>query len=331
MAFEKGEDLAAFDAELAAHSMRGQWLSDERRDSGQGGDWQGEVWEPHLRGRPHIWKWQQTEPLIEKSAHAIEESHTARRSLIFANPTLERFTTHTMNVGMQMIKPGELAWAHRHTISALRFVIEGHPDLFTVVDGAQCPMEDRDLVLTPNWQWHDHHNQSGGRALWLDVLDGPLVAALNQTVFENFGEDQQAVRNDVDSGPLRFSWSDMEAALDGLSPADANPHEGFAIPYRDAATGGPAMKTLEPAVQRLPGGFEGAERRQSSSAVYLVMEGTGRTVADGETLSWGPRDVFVIPAWARHAHCNGSKDQDALLFRVTDRPVLEALGLYRED
>lgn len=331
MAFEKGENLAAFDAELAAHSMRGQWLSDERRDSGQGGDWQGEVWEPHLRGRPHIWKWQQTEALIEKSARAIEESFTARRSLIFANPALERFTTHTMNVGMQMIKPGELAWAHRHTISALRFVIEGHPDLFTVVDGAQCPMEDRDLVLTPNWQWHDHHNQSGGRALWLDVLDGPLVAALNQTVFENFGEDQQAVRNDVDAGPLRFSWADMQAALDGLTPADSDPHEGFAIPYRDTATGGPAMKTLEPAIQRLPAGFEGAARRQSSSAVYLVMEGAGRTVADGETLAWGPRDVFVVPAWARHRHFNASPDREALLFRVTDRPALEALGLYRED
>jgi len=330
MAFEKGEDLAAFDAELAAHSMRGQWLSDERRDSGQGGDWQGEVWEPQVRGRPHIWHWQETEKLIEKSGSAIEESFTARRSLIFANPTLERFTTHTMNVGMQMIKPGELAWAHRHTISALRFVIEGHPDLFTVVDGARCPMQDRDLVLTPHWQWHDHHNQSDGRALWLDVLDGPLVAALNQTVFENFGEDQQAVRNDVDSGPLRFSWSDMQAALDALSPADATPHEGLAIPYRDAA-GGPVLKTLEPAIQRLPAGFEGAERRQSASAVYLVMEGRGRTVAGAETLTWGPRDVFVIPAWARHAHFNASQDQDALLFRVSDRPALEALGLYRED
>lgn len=331
MAYEKGDNLAAFDAELAAHSMRGQWLSDERRDAGQGGDWRGEVWEPDLRGRPHIWKWRETEQLIEKSGAAIEESFTARRSLIFANPALERSTTHTMNVGMQMIKPGELAWAHRHTISALRFVIEGHKDLFTVVDGAKCPMEDFDLVLTPNWQWHDHHNPTGGRALWLDVLDGPLVAALNQTVFENFGREQQSVRNDADAGPLRFSWSAMRAALDALGPGDASPHEGFALPYRDHATGGPVVKTLEPAIQRLPPGFAGIPRRQSASAVYLVMEGRGRTEAGGETLDWGPRDVFVVPAWATHAHFNESADADALLFRVTDRPALEALGLYREE
>ncbi|MDX1483225.1 MAG: cupin domain-containing protein [Alphaproteobacteria bacterium] len=331
MAYEKGETLEAFNAELAAANMRGQWLSDERRDSGAGGAWSGDVWEPHPRGRPHIWKWQQTEGLIEQSGDAIAESFTARRSLMFANPTLERFTTHTMNVGIQMIKPGELAWAHRHSISALRFVIEGHPELYTVVDGAKCPMETHDLVLTPNGQWHDHHNQSGARALWLDVLDGPLVAALNQTVFENFGEDQQPVRNDVDAASLRFSWADMAARLDGLGTDGASPHDGYAVAYRDGETGGPVLKTLEPAILRLPGGFDGLSRRQSASAVYFVMAGAGRTEVDGETLDWGPRDCFVVPAWTRHKHANVSTDEDALLFRVSDRPVLEALGLYRED
>ncbi|MCZ6610346.1 MAG: cupin domain-containing protein [Alphaproteobacteria bacterium] len=331
MAYDKGETLDAFNAALAAAHMRGQWLSDERRDAGAGGDWQGDVWEPHTRGRPHIWKWRDTEALIERSGAAVKQSFTARRSLMFVNPGLERFTTHTMNVGVHMIKPGELAWAHRHTISALRFVIEGHPDLFTVVDGARCPMQDRDLVLTPNWQWHDHHNQSGARALWLDVLDGPLVGALNQVIFENFGEDRQPVRNDVEPTRLHYAWADIKAQLEGTDGADASPYEGTIVPYRDRQTGGPVMTTLEPAIQRLPAGFKGAVRRQSASAVHFVMEGTGRTEVDGETLTWGPRDCFVIPAWSRHAHFNEAKDAPALLFRVTDRPALEALGLYRED
>ncbi len=331
MAYEKGDTLDAFNAELAAAHMRGQWLSDERRDSGAGGEWRGDVWESHPRGRPHIWKWRDIEPLIERSGSAIEESFTARRSLMFNNPGLERSTTHTMNVGMQMIKPGELAWAHRHTISALRFVIEGHPDLFTVVDGAPCPMENRDLVLTRNWQWHDHHNQSEARAVWLDVLDGPLVGALNQGIFENFGEDQQAVRNDAEPTLLRYSWDHMQGELEDRGDGDICPHEGITVPYRDGATGGPVMKTLEPAIQRLPAGFEGAARRLSASSVYFVIDGVGRTKADGVTLDWGPRDFFVIPAWSRFAHFNESVDDDALLFRVTDRPALEALGLYREE
>lgn len=331
MAYEKGNTLNDFNAELAAADMRGQWLSDERRDSGAGGAWKGDVWESHPRGKPHIWKWQDTEPLVIKSGAAIKESFTARRSLMFASPGLERFTTHTMNVGIQMIKPGELAWAHRHSISALRFVIEGNRELFTVVDGAPCPMEDHDLVLTPNWQWHDHHNQSGGRALWLDVLDGPLVGALNQGIFENFGEDQQPMRNNLEPTRLHYSWADMKAKLESCSGTEISSTEGLSVPYTDPETGAPAMKTLEPSIQRLPAGFTGASHRQSSSAIYFGIEGTGRTETDGEILSWGPRDVFTIPAWAGHAHFNNSVDTDALLFRVTDRPVLEALGLYRED
>ena len=331
MAYKQGDTLEAFNTELADNHMRGQWLSDERRDAGVGGSWQGDVFEPYLLGEPHVWKWADTKKLLDKSGDAIEESFTARRSLIFSNPGLERTTTHTMVAGVQMLKPGELAWAHRHTISALRFVIDGHPDLFTVVDGAKCPMEAGDLILTPNWQWHDHHNKSDGRAMWLDVLDVPLVAAINQGVFENYGEDQQPVRNDVDLTRLHFSWRDMKSTLDAMDDAEISPHEGFAIPYRDFETGGPVLKTLEPGIQRLPAGFKGAPRRQSSSAIYFVIDGAGRTEVDGQTLHWGPRDCFTIPAWATHAHFNDATDAHALMFRVTDRPALEALGLYRED
>jgi gentisate 1,2-dioxygenase len=331
MAYEKGNTLDVFNDDLAAANMRGQWQSDDRRDSGVGGAWQGDVWEPHLRGKPHIWKWANTEKLLEQSGDAIEESFTARRSLIFANPGLDRFTTHTMNVGVQMIKPGELAWAHRHTISAMRFVIEGHPDLYTVVDGAKCTMETSDLVLTPNWQWHDHHNQSGGRAIWLDVLDGPLVGALNQGIFENFGEDQQTVRNDLAPTQLCYAWKDMQAALERLVDDDISPFEGHAVAYSNPETGGPVLRTLEPSIQRLPAGFQGSARRQSSSAVYFVIEGEGRTEVEGQTIKWGARDCFALPAWATHAHFNDAADADALIFRVTDRPALEALGLYREN
>ena len=44
---------------------------------------------------------------------------------VLANPGLAKGTTNTINMGIQMIRPGELAWAHRHSISAIRFVIDG--------------------------------------------------------------------------------------------------------------------------------------------------------------------------------------------------------------
>ncbi|MCH6578433.1 MAG: cupin domain-containing protein [Proteobacteria bacterium] len=331
MAYGEGETLEAFDAKLAGAHMRGQWTSDARRDEGKGGAWQGDLWEPAVRGEAHVWKWQDTEAFLDQSADAIPESFTARRSLMFTNPGLERSITHTMNVGVQLIKPGELAWAHRHSISALRFVIEGHPDLFTVADGEVCPMEDHDLVLTPGWHWHDHHNRSKGRAIWLDVLDGPLVGALNQTVFENYGEKQQPIRNDPPSGLLRYPWKRMEAGLKEMTEKQASPHDGLALEYRHPETGGSLLPTLGCRVQSLPPGFEGASHRHSSSEVYLVISGAGRTEVGDTMLEWGERDCFVVPAWAPHAHANGSGSEAAVLFAVDDAPALRALGLYRQD
>lgn len=331
MSYEKGANLEAFNEELAAGHMRGQWISDDRRDAGVGGAWKGDVWEPAQRGKPHLWKWANTKRFLDQACDAVPQSFTARRSLIFINPGLERSITHTLNVGVHVIKPGELAWAHRHTISALRFVIDGNPNLHTVVDGVPCPMETGDLVLTPNWQWHDHHNGADERVYWVDVLDGPLVNALNQTIFENYGEDRQPVRNDLSPARLRYPWAETRSALDSMGERELSPHDGHAMVYADPETGGAPMKTIEPAVQRLPAGFAGAAHRHSASTVYFVMAGTGRTEADGVTLEWGPRDCFVIPAWAPHAHTNLAADEDALLFRVSDRPALEALGLYREE
>ena len=65
--------------------------------------------------------------------------------------------------------------------------------------------------------------------------------------------------------------------------------------------------------------------------MYSVVEGRGRSVI-GEgpgaaTLSWGPRDHFVVPAWQPHVHeCS----EEAVLFSASDQGVQRALGLWRE-
>ena len=54
----------------------------------------------------------------------------------------------------QIVMPGEIARAHRHSAAALRLIIEGRGG-YTVVNGKRVPMFPGDLVLTPNWSWHD--------------------------------------------------------------------------------------------------------------------------------------------------------------------------------
>jgi gentisate 1,2-dioxygenase len=48
---------------------------------------------------------------------------------------------------------------------------------------------------------------------------------------------------------------------------------------------------------------------------------------DGEVLSWGPHDVLVVPGWSSYRH---EASDDAILFSLSDRPVQQALGLWRD-
>ena len=51
-------------------------------------------------------------------------------------------------------------------------------------------------------------------------------------------------------------------------------------------------------------------------------------VFNGRRFDWGPGDTFVVPSWAVVEH---EASAAADVFAITDRPVLEALGLYREE
>ncbi len=313
--------LEAFDAKLAGVHMRGQWKSEEFLQRAIGG--------PKPAGVPALWRWGEVAALLEEAGQVMPEAMQARRSLIFQNPALPRGTTHTLNMGVQMIQPGETAWAHRHSIAALRFIIQGDPRLSTIVDGEHCVMEDHDLVLTPNWAWHDHHNESARNAYWLDVLDVGLVLGLNQTFYEpGTGKDQPpAAAATSPHARRRYRWKDVEPELARRPVSNA---DGRLYEYLDAA-GGPTLPTLACQVQSLPAGFTTASRRRTSSAVYFALRGEGTTVIDGQELAWAQNDCFAVPNWTVHQHHNRSSNGDAILFSVHDTPVLRALGLYREE
>lgn len=345
MAAEERKSLAEFDQELAKVHMRGQWQYDELLVKAIGG--------PRPAGIPFIWKWETVRPKLDESCEVLQESYTARRNMSFLNPGLERGgTTHTILMGMQIVKPGELAWAHRHTLSAIRFVIQGHEKLYTVVDGEVCPMQDHDLVLTPRWCWHDHHNESGGRAIWLDVLDVPFCLGLNQAFYEPFPGDRQQPRR-PDEGeyigtragalrptweapqreflPLRYPWREVEAQLKRLARQEGSPYDGVALEYVNPVTGGPTLPTLSCWIQMLRPGEATKRHRHTSSAVYYVVRGEGRTIVGDTELEWGPGDAFCVPNWAWHEHANRSRSEEAILFSANDVPILKPFGLYREE
>ena len=41
-----------------------------------------------------------------------------------------------------------------------------------------------DVILTPSWNFHEHHNPGDKSMVWLDVLDLPVVEFLEAIFFE---------------------------------------------------------------------------------------------------------------------------------------------------
>ena len=68
-------------------------------------------------------------------------------------------------------------------------------------------------------------------------------------------------------------------------------------------------------------------QKDSIAIVFVCVEGEGTTKVGGQTLEWGPRDVFVVPSWMKHSH---QTKKESVLFSISDRPAQEALGIWRE-
>jgi gentisate 1,2-dioxygenase len=132
------------------------------------------------------------------------------------------------------------------------------------------------------------------------------------------------------SPQLVYKYDNVRAALDQMRSFDPDPYDGYLIEYVNPETGGPVMPTMSFTMQMLAPGFESSAHRHTSSTIYCVAEGEGHTQLDDMRLSWRKNDIFVVPAWAWHAHINSERKQPAMLFAVTDAPVIQKLALYRE-
>jgi gentisate 1,2-dioxygenase len=300
---------------------------------------------------PAIWRYEEVRPFLMESGRLITAREAERRVLILQNPGMngQAAVTHSLYAGLQLILPGEVAPAHRHTQSALRFVVEGK-GAFTSVDGERTTMHEGDFIITPSWTWHDHGNESDGPMVWLDGLDIPLVALLDASFAEPGNAEQQMVskpegdslarygsgllpvdwKPKVKTSPIfNYPWARTREALEQLSRAqDIDPCHGIKLRFVNPATGDYAMPTMATFMQLLPKGFSTSPYRSTDSTVYTVVEGAGETRIGDKTYAWQKRDVFVVPSWTPHSH---HPRGEAVLFSFSDRPVQDKLGLWREE
>lgn len=290
-------------------------------------------------------------PYIMESGALITAKEAERRVLILENPGMpgQASITPSLYAGLQLILPGEVAPAHRHTQSALRFIVEGH-GAYTAVEGERTLMQPGDFVITPSWTWHDHGNETATPMVWLDGLDIPILKLFSASFAEPANADSQSVTRPPGDSPARYGqnmlpvdWRPTGPASPVFSYPYARSREalatmarngapdachGYKLRYVNPATGGHAMPTIGAFLQLLPAGFATASYRATDGTIFSVVEGEGETIVGDTTIRWKPRDVFVIPSWHRHTHRAGS---EAVLFSFSDRPVQEALALWREE
>ena len=339
------ETLEEFGVRVKADNMIGQWTFEPLLDAAIGG--------PTPRGIGYVWPWDVARQRLTEASEALGPSGVGRCNLTFLNPGITQGapgSTHTISAGVQIMRAQEVCWSHRHSMSALRFVIEGNPEAYTAVDGEALAMGRFDLLLTPRFSWHDHHNPTDDEVVWLDVLDLGLTSALNLAFYEKFGEASQPLRKDVAESqalragplrptwerprrsrlPIRYPWAQVEEALAAYGHAAGSPYDRLALSYANPVTGGPTLTTMDCWIQQLVPGFEGLRHRRTSSSVHFVVSGRATVEVDDRTLEVGPGDTFAIPNYAWQRLVNDSSEPTRI-FSVHDIPAIKALGLFYEE
>ncbi len=312
---------------------------------------------PTPKAVPYIWKWADLLPLAEKSGELVPVGRGGeRRALGLANPGLggNAYISPTMWCAIQYLGPRETAPEHRHSQNAFRFVVEGE-GVWTVVNGDPVRMSRGDLLLTPGWNFHGHHNDTDKPMAWIDGLDIPF-SYQNDVGFFEFGSDRvtdyatpkfsrgerlwchpglrplSGLKNTVSSpiGAYRWEYTDRALTEQLLLEEEGQPatvEQGHAaIRYVNPTTGGDVMPTMRCEFHRLRGGASTRTRREVGSTVFQVFEGRGSVVINGETKPLDIGDIFVIPSWVSWSL---EAETQFDLFRFSDAPIMERLHFDR--
>lgn len=303
---------------------------------------------------PHVWHWQDLMPALRASSEVFTfgQGLEDRRALSLINPSRTHGATSTLTASLQMINPGEVARAHRHTLTAIRFIISGHGG-FTVNDGEKFTMQAGDVILTPNWSWHGHGNEGDEPMFWLDGLDSPMLTMMGGDRYEDYPTPTQPIRPSGGSVPVSiarygaagfipamgrptdptsplsiYKWQVAEEALRRLQQVDDNPYDGAMVEYTNPVTGGHAVPVMALYLQLLAPGRHTKAHRHTTNTIYLVVRGSGCSIIDGKEYPWAQNDIIALPSWRWHEHI---AKEETFLFSMTDLPIREALAVNAEE
>ncbi|GAA2126332.1 cupin domain-containing protein [Streptomyces synnematoformans] len=312
---------------------------------------------PAPRAAAHVWRWHRLYRLAQRAGDLVPVGRGGeRRAIALANPGLggAAYATPTLWAAIQYLGPKETAPEHRHAQNAFRFVVEGE-GVWTVVNGDPVRMSRGDLLLTPGWHFHGHHNETDQPMAWLDGLDIPFSHYADTGFFE-FGSDRvtdyatpnfsrserlwghpglrplSGLRDTVSSPIAAYRWEHTDRALTEqlLLEEEGQPatvEQGHAaVRYVNPTTGGDVMPTIRAEFHRLRPGAATATRREVGSSVFQVVDGEGHVTLGGKRHELRQGDLFTVPSWVPWSL---SAEDGFDLFRFSDAPVMERLHVAR--
>lgn len=314
-----------------------------------------EPWEPTPASDAIIWRSSVYRDQVLKSLDLVKPEDAGRRVIYLNNPKRAEFSAACgwLYSGIQVMRPGERAGAHRHAASALRFIMEGS-GAYTVVEGHKILLGGRDFVITPNGTWHEHGiAEDGTTCMWQDGLDIPLTNALEANFYAVHKDDYQTVTLPVNDSPLTYGGAGLrpeldkwdkpysplmqyrweptyEALLNYSKVTDGSPYDGIMMRYVNPVTGGDPMLTMGANMQLLRPSEHTKAHRHTGNIIYQVAKGEGFSIIDGQRFDWKEKDIFCVPSWMWHEHGNSSSLDDTCLFSFNDLPVMRKLGFYAE-
>jgi gentisate 1,2-dioxygenase len=262
------------------------------------------------------WRYADGKAALDEAGALVSTELAERRNLILFNPIPGNTyaTVRTLISAYQMVMPGEAARSHRHTPNALRLVIDAAPGNYTIVNGRKLPMLPGDVLLTPNWAWHGHRNESSERGYWIDFLDVPMVHFLEPMFFEPLpGGGIEEAREVDERSPMRFAFEETRAKLRSGDTVELGP---------------PKLDTIGLHAIRLARGQSVETGRTTANSIFAVMQGEGNSTVGGKLFRWKRGDVIAAPAWRR---CRHEAESESYLLRVTDEPLMRRLNWFREE
>jgi len=333
-----------------------------------GGLAEGRVGAAQLKPIAHRWRWSEIASYLDKIADIARGADVSpiefaeRQQFLLTNPGLggRLQVTSTMRCAVSIYNPSDVAPVHIHTPNASRTILSENGG-YTTIEGERCAAARGDLILTPNGTWHDHGNDGCEPVVWIDVLDFPLMEFLDcvwldeaypgathgnsraqRVTFPGSYSHMLYGRGGLVPGFLphrrgfaretspmfHYRGSDVREALAGLRKEEGDPYEAIALRFINPATGGSVFPTLDYRALMLRPGEATRFKRETASTLYIAIEGQGVTEIAGRSLDWQTNDIFVVPSFAWRRHLNQSQN-DAVLYAVSDAPLMEKIGQYR--